>query len=130
MWIDSVSLRATIQTPETRAFWEAANEGRLLYARCSACDRPHFYPRRVCPFCLSTEVEWRDACGRATLHAFSLYHKGEPPFVSAWVMLEEGVAILSNITDCETDALRIGARVYAVFRPTEDGQLVPVFKPD
>jgi uncharacterized OB-fold protein len=129
MLIDSVDLRAPARTPETDPFWDAANEERLLFALCHDCGKPHYYPRKVCPFCFSIKIGFTDASGQATIHAFSLFRRGQPPYVSAWVILEEGVAVLSNITQCDTDMLEIGTPVQVVFHPANDGQLVPVFRP-
>lgn len=36
---------------ETRAFWDAAGEGRLLVKQCDDCGEHHHYPRAACPFC-------------------------------------------------------------------------------
>ena len=44
-------------------------------------------------------------------------------------MLEEGVAIITNIIDCESDALEIETPLQVVFCSVEGGQKVPVFTP-
>lgn len=129
MQICQDAIRAPVRTPETEAFWDAANNERLLYGACRECRKPHYYPRRICPFCFSTHVEWSESSGLATVYAFSLFRKGNPPYVSAWVTLDEGVAVLTNITDCESDELEIGDRVEVVFKPAVDGQLAPLFRP-
>ena len=38
--------------------------------------------------------------------------------------------MLSNIVDCDLDSLRIGQRVHVVFKPAEDGTMIPMFAPD
>ncbi len=129
MLISEDAIRAPLRTPETEAFWDAASNKQLLYGDCRECGKPHYYPRRICPICFSTRVEWTESSGRATLYAFSLFRKGSPPYVSAWVTLDEGVAVLTNITDCDAGSLRIGDRVEVVFRPADDGQLTPLFRP-
>jgi len=45
------------------------------------------------------------------------------------VKLDAGVTMLTNITDCDLDALRIGQRVKVVFKTTEDGNPLPMFTP-
>ena len=37
--------------------------------------------------------------------------------------------MMTNIVDCDFDALRIGQDVTVVFKPTENGPPVPMFKP-
>lgn len=129
MHISEDAIRPPVRTPETEPFWDAANEERLLYGACQDCGKPHYYPRRICPFCFSENVAWKQASGFAEIHAFSLFRKGVPPYISAWVTLDEGVSVLTNITDCNVASLHIGARVRVVFKPAADGQLAPLFTP-
>ncbi len=129
MHISDDAIRAPVRTPETAAFWDAANEKQLLYAICRACGKPHYYPRKLCPFCFSARVDWNPSSGTGKLYSFSFFRKGQPPYVLAWVTLEEGVTIMTNITECDTELLRIDGKVEVVFKPAEDGQLTPLFKP-
>ncbi|MCR9139946.1 MAG: OB-fold domain-containing protein [Alphaproteobacteria bacterium] len=129
MQIDDDALRSPVRTPETEDFWNAANQQTLLFADCRDCGTPHYYPRRICPFCFSDRVDWKQASGLGRIYAFSLFRRGSPPYVSAWVTLDEGVSMLTNITECDADLLRIGDRVEVVYRPAPDGQLIPLFKP-
>jgi uncharacterized OB-fold protein len=116
-------------TPETEPFWDAAAAGRLVVKHCTACDRPHHYPRSICPFCGSDRTEWRPASGRGTVYAYSVMRRATPPYAIAYVTLEEGVTVLTNLVDCDLDAIRIGQPVRVVFRPTDGGPPVPVFTP-
>ena len=43
--------------------------------------------------------------------------------------LDEGLTMLTNIVDCDLDALRIGDRVEVSFKPAEGGFAIPMFKP-
>ena len=116
--------------PETRPFWEAAAQGRLLIGKCRSCGKPHFYPRAICPFCFSDRTEWQDARGTGTVYTCSVLRRGAPePYCIAYVTLEEGVSMLTNIVDCDLDAIRIGQSVRVVFKPTEGGPPVPMFTP-
>lgn len=121
---------------ETQPFWDAARDGRLSIKRCNACDRYHFYPRPFCPHCWSEDVEWVDASGRATLYTWSVVHRNDlPPFpdrvpyVAAVVDLAEGPRMMTNVVDCEFDALRIGMELEAVFHPTSDEVTIVQFRP-
>jgi len=116
--------------PETRPFWDAAREGRLLIKRCAACGRPHFYPRAICPFCASDRTEWVTASGRGTVYSYSVMRRVPAPYALAYVTLEEGPTMMTNIVDCDLDAIRIGQRVRVVFAPTEGGPPVPMFRPE
>ncbi|HXA96248.1 MAG TPA: Zn-ribbon domain-containing OB-fold protein [Candidatus Dormibacteraeota bacterium] len=123
------TIPAPTPTPETAAFWEAAAKGRLLVKFCTACGKPHHYPRAICPFCNSDRTEWRDSAGRGTIYSFSVMRRASPPYVLAYVTLEEGVTMMTNLVDCDFDALRIGQPVRVVFAPTDGGPPVPTFTP-
>lgn len=114
--------------PETQAFWDAANEGRLLLRRCTACGEAHFYPRTICPFCFSDATEWLESAGQGTVHAFSVMRRG-PPFALAYVTLDEGPTMMTNIVDCDLDAVRIGQKVRVLFKESDGDYRVPVFTP-
>src|SRR5689334_19025334 len=108
-------------SPETRPFWDAAAAGRLLIKRCAACGERHFYPRSLCPFCGSDRTEWQEASGKATIYSYSVMRRVPVPYAIAYVTLAEGVTMMTNIVDCDPDAIRIGQEVKVVFRPTEGG---------
>ena len=80
----------TAAAPEIRPFWEAARRGKLLLAHCTACDRPHWFPRVVCPLCSSCDIEWREASGRGTVYSVSVARRATPPYALAYVTLDEG----------------------------------------
>jgi hypothetical protein len=114
---------------ETQAFWQAAREGRLVVPQCTACGRAHWYPRAICPFCDRGTIEWRATCGRGTIYTYSVMRRAKEPYVIAYVTLAEGPTMMTNIVDCDFDALRIGQAVEVVFMATENGPPVPMFKP-
>jgi len=115
--------------PESQAFWTAADEGRLLVKTCTDCGEPHFYPRDICPHCLSDRTEWLQAAGTGQVYSFSTMGKGEAAYTLAFVALDEGVTLMTNLVDCDPKGLSIGQRVRVVFQPSEGGHAVPMFTP-
>jgi uncharacterized OB-fold protein len=115
--------------PETKPFWDAAANGTLLLKKCNACGEVHHYPRALCPFCFSDKTEWLAASGRGTIYSYSVMRRTEVPYVIAYVTLEEGVTMMTNIVDCDPDTVRIGQRVKLSFRPSDGGPPVPMFTP-
>jgi uncharacterized OB-fold protein len=115
--------------PETQAYWDAADQGRLLVKHCNSCGQPHHYPRDICPHCLSSDTVWRDAAGTGTLYSFSTMGSGEAAYTLAFVTLDEGVTLMSNLVDCDPAAVRIGDKVRVVFQPSQGGHAVPMFTP-
>lgn len=111
--------------PDTAAYWQAASEGRLLVKRCSACGEHHHYPRDICPFCLSEATEWRQAAGTGTVYSFSTMGQGDAAYTLAYVTLDEGPTMLTNLVDGSDWA--IGQRVRVVFVPSDGVPAVPMF---
>ena len=82
-------------------------------------------------FCFSDRTEWRDAKGTGTVYTYSVLRRGVPePYCIAYVTLEEGVSMLTNIVDCDLDAVKIGMKVKVTFKPSDGGPPVPMFTPD
>ncbi len=117
--------------PETEKFWEAARDGRLLIKSCHDCGKVHYYPRAICPRCFSDKTEWVEAKGTGEIYTFSVMKRAKIPFAIAYVTLDEGVRMMTNIVDTDLDAIAIGQKVQVVFKPTEDedGPPVPMFTP-
>jgi uncharacterized protein len=126
---DARKIPAPVVTSETEGFWSAAREGRFVVPTCTACGKAHWYPRAVCPFCSSGKVEWRDASGRGAIYTFSVMRRAKEPYAIAYVTLAEGPTMMTNIVDCDFDGLRIGQAVSVVFKDTEGGPPVPMFRP-
>ena len=121
---------------DTRPFWDALNDGRLLIKRCQSCGRAHYYPRTFCPYCWSEAVDWEQASGRGTIYTWSIVHQNDlPPFnervpyVAAIVELDEGPRMMTNIVDCDVDGLEVGQRVAVTFRRISDDVTLPLFSP-
>ncbi len=122
-------LTAPISDPATEPYWNAAREGVLRLRRCQACKRPHWYPRPVCPFCAG-DTEWKNASGLGTIYSVSVTRRAGPiPYALAYVTLDEGVTMLTNIVDADLDTLYIGQRVKVCFKPAEGDYSIPMFAP-
>jgi uncharacterized OB-fold protein len=113
--------------PESKPFFDAAREGKLLLGKCSACNALHYYPRAVCPFCSDEKIQWVEAKGKGTLYSYSVMRRVAEPYAIAYVTLEEGVTMLTNMVDCDLDRLRIGDPVRLVFKAAEGGEMIPMF---
>ena len=114
-------------TPGTEPYWEAAKAGKLMVKWCNDCNKPHHYPRGVCPHCMSTNLVWKQASGTGEIYTYSIMHAAKPAYVIAYVTLDEGVSMLTNIVDTDHAKINVGSKVKAVFKPTEDGGCIPCF---
>ena len=129
----AVNRPAPIVTEDSAIFWDAATQGRLVAQRCKDCGRVRHPPRPMCPHCHSLAFEEAALSGRGSLYSYAiLHHPQNPafdyPVLAALVDLEEGVRIVSNLTDVAPDDIRIGMSLEVTFEPTVDDQLVPIFR--
>ena len=121
---------------ESRGFWEALARHELYFQRCRDCGTKRFYPRAVCPICLSSATEWVRASGRGTVYTFTVTHQNQAPgyrdalpYVLAVVELAEGVRLMTNVVECAPDAVRVGMPVEVVFEDVTPEITLPKFRP-
>lgn len=114
--------------PAIAEYWSAAADGRLVLPKCKDCGFVHWYPRPFCPDCSSRNIEWIDSNGDGEIYSFTITRRGQgayrdaAPFVLAYVELDEGPRVLSNIVDADLESIAIGDRVTATFDPVPDEQ--------
>jgi uncharacterized OB-fold protein len=95
----------------------------LVIGKCLSCKEFHYYPRPFCPFC-GREAERVPAKGTGKIYSYSVMRRVEKPFAIAYVTLDEGVTMLTNLVDCDFERLAIGAAVRVVFKDS-----IPMFTP-
>ena len=63
--------------PETKPFWDAAKEHRLVIPRSRETGEFFFYPRALSPGGdMSDDIEWVESEGRGKVWTFSIHHMG------------------------------------------------------
>lgn len=105
-----------------RHWRENVKRYRLLGTRCRACGKVHYPQRRVCPECLSREMEVFQFKGTGTIYSYTVINSPPEgyefckPYASALVELEEGEIVTAQLTDCDLEDLSIGMKVEVVLR--------------
>ncbi len=126
-----------LDEPDTREFWAATRDGKLQYQQCESCHTIVFYPRRHCTGCTGGRLVWKEAGGQGTVYTYSIvrqsYHpffRDKVPYAVAWIDLDEGPRILSNVTGLEDPSrdIRIGMRVEVEWEAHENVK-IPLFRP-
>lgn len=90
------------------AFNQFLGEKKLMGTMCQKCSALHLPPRAVCPECQSSDLKWKEFCGKGCLTAFTSIHFGltvmeeegfnrKNPYCTGIVALEEGVRISARI---------------------------------
>lgn len=121
----------------SETFWRATADERLLYQSCRECERSQFFPRSWCHYCGSDDVDWRESSGVGHVHTFTVirratelpWFESEVPYVVAYVELEEGFRICSNVVGCEPEAIECGTAVEVTFERVTDSIALPAFEP-
>jgi uncharacterized protein len=120
----------------SQPFWDAARKHKLVVQHCCDCDAMIFYPRRECPECWSSNLDWKESSGKATLYSFSITYEGveecfadDLPLVLAWIDLPEGLRMTTNIVDCDPDDVEIGMELEVAFKDINDEVSLPFFRP-
>ena len=121
-------------TPESKPYWDALNEGRLVLQSCGACGKVRHYPRPLCDACYSFDVRWIDAKGTGTIHSWTITHhafnpgfKAELPYVLVTVDLPEGVRMQAPLRNAEASRLKRGLPVRLAIELARKGLALPAF---
>ena len=126
-----------VQGFHTKVFWEGAKENRLMLPRCADCNRVHWYPRHICPFCHSMHLEWIEASGEGTIHTYAVQHLAfgpwaqEAPYVTAYIDLKEGdrmLTVLRGVDPEKPEEISIGAPVRVEFEPANEDVHIPFWR--
>ncbi|MFM9938320.1 MAG: Zn-ribbon domain-containing OB-fold protein [Hyphomicrobiaceae bacterium] len=120
-------------TPDTQAFWDGLNQGKLLLQICSDCGKPRHYPRIVCPHCYSMQHRWVAASGNGIVQSWTVAHhafhpgfKAELPYTLVTVDLAEGVRMNAQLRG-DAAKLKIGVPVRVAFELATKDLTLPVF---
>lgn len=123
-------------TPDSQPYWDGLREHRLVLQKCVACGAVRHYPRPVCDRCFSMEVAWVEACGRGTIHSWTISHhafhpafEARLPLFLATVDLEEGVRLNCRLEGVTPSEIRIGLPVEVGFEDVQPGLALPIVRP-
>jgi len=120
---------------ESKPFWDAVRDHRLVMQYCADCGKLNWFPRGSCAFCGHEKFDWKECAGTGTLETFSIVYrpmsdawKGEVPYIVAIVKLDEGPRMVTRIVRRPDREPQMDARVRVTFVPIEDGWTLPYFE--
>ena len=121
-------------TEETKAFWAAAREGRLVIERCSRCGADSFPPRGICRSCRAREMVPAEVTGRGHVYSFTVNYQRwlpdlEVPYAIVLVEFADhpGVRVAGRLRGCPPEQAAIGMAVEVGFEPGPGGFAIPSF---
>ena len=126
-------------TPNAQYAWDAGvaigrylaelKEGRLIGVRCNKCRRTVIPPRNFCEWCFRPMDDWVYLPDTGTVNTFSLCYVTwdmrylTEPEISAVIDIDGTkplVGIMHMLGDVESDAVHIGMKVQAEWKPAEE----------
>ena len=117
-------------------FWEGTRAHELRLQRCRHCGKHIFYPRAVCPFCLSDRLEWVTASGQGRIYSYTVVRRAmhpafqeDLPYVLAIVELDEGPRLTTNIVATAPEEVRVDMRVRAAYHDVTPDITLLKFEP-
>jgi len=107
---------------DNKVFYDGCARGELWLQRCMDTGKFQFYPR-PCSVYTGGQVEWVKASGRGEIHTFTVIRRNYPepsfealtPYVVAIIETAEGVRMMSNVTGCAMQDIKIGMKVEVHF---------------
>jgi len=120
----------TVDTnPETKPFFDGLAAGKLVLPKCKDTGKFIWYPRAISPFTFGP-VEWVEVSGKGKVYTYSVMERANPPYCIAYVTLDEGTTMMTNIVDVDFKDVKIGMSVKLKFIQCEgDGPAMPFFAP-
>ena len=122
---------------ESKPFWEACARHELYVQKCRSCGKIFYYPRSFCPEDLSQDFEWVKSSGKGKVYTFTITRQNQSPgfrddlpYILAYVELEEGVRMLTNIVNCEPEEVKVGMPVELTYVDATPEISIPLFQPD
>ena len=108
---------------------EHLQRGELAYQFSPEAGQAVFYPRVICPYTGSENLEWRISKGLGTVHATTVVHPAQgDPYNVCLIDVDEGFRLMSRVEDMDPMTVKIGLRVrFRAHHPGGDEAPIPVF---
>ncbi len=122
-------------TESNKPFWDAAHRHELVAYKCGTCGTYYAQPV-TCLRCGNPQMSWVKVSGKAEVYTFCVYRQPfhpawvkDIPYNVAYVKLVEGPLLMTSITGCDNQDIRVGMPVEVVFDDITPEISLPKFKP-
>jgi uncharacterized OB-fold protein len=123
---------------ETREFWEACKNHRLVVQQCTECGSYRFAPAPLCYACRSLKFRWIESDGVGEVYTWTVIHRSvhpateeAVPYNTVVVRLFDcgGAMITSNLIKVDNDKIEAGMVVRVAWDDISDECALPRFEP-
>jgi uncharacterized OB-fold protein len=122
-------------TGHSGEFYGFCRQGELRFQRCDACGAWRHVPREMCADCGSWDWTWARSSGLGRVFSWTVVTRAlhpafahDVPYAPVVVELDEGVRLLTHVTDVPPEDLEIGMRVAVHFDPVTEAVTLPRFR--
>lgn len=122
-------MKSKLQQAPLAIYKQHLKEGKLAYQFSPQAARAVFFPRLICPYSGSMDLEWRISAGRGTVYATTaVSNKDGSVHNVALIDLDEGFRMMSRVDGVPPMEVQIGLRVEVRFVEEGDAdEPLPVF---
>lgn len=105
-----------------RHWRESPERYRMEAAKCRKCETILFPARLICPDCGNRKFDKIKLSGKGKLLTYTIIRtppegfEDWAPYAVGIVEMEEGVRVMGQITDCDTENLKTGDKMISKFR--------------
>ncbi len=116
-------------------FYKFCTQHELRFQRCEECRTWRHIPRDMCAKCGSFDWEWARSSGKGTVFSWTTATQpmmpqfaDKVPYSPVIVELEEGVRMVTWLTDVKPDELKLGMPVVLTFNDVTPEMSLPMFR--
>jgi hypothetical protein len=120
--------------PDTEFFWNGLRQHKLLIQRCGGCGALRHPPRPMCPACRSLDWDTVESSGRGAVYSYVMpleprFPFFDYPYIVTLVQLDEGLRLVSNLTDIDPADVRAGMPVEVYYQNFDNHLVLHQFRP-
>ena len=83
--------------PDTKEWWDATKDDRLLVRECNQCNRKFFPPYPACPGCTSMDLGWFQTEGKGIIYSYNVVVQ---PILAPFINTVPYITAIIELTDC------------------------------
>jgi uncharacterized protein len=122
---------------EDKEFWAGTKRHEFSLKKCRQCGAFVWFTQSMCHVCQSMEFDWAKSSGKGKVYTYNIVYRSftpgftekDVPYINVLVDLDEGARMLSNLSDCKPEDVKIGMPVEIYFDDVTPEVTLPKFKP-